>query len=104
MAVDKKHLLHPDAHGYYGNFGGAFIPEMLFPNVEELQLNYKRIMQSPSFKKQFNSLLKDYVGRPTPLYFAQNLSKQYQTNIFLKREDLCHTGAHKINNTVGQKK
>lgn len=102
MAVDKKHLLHPDAHGYYGLFGGAFIPEMLFPSVEELQLNYKRIMQSPSFKKQFNSLLKDYVGRPTPLYFAENLSKQYNTNIFLKREDLCHTGAHKINNTVGQ--
>lgn len=95
-------MLHPDKHGYYGEYGGAFIPEMLYPNVEELRNNYLRITRSPSFKKQFNQLLKDYVGRPTPLYYAKRLSKQYNTNIYLKREDLCHTGAHKINNTIGQ--
>src|SRR6218665_2442854 len=98
----KKYLLHPDKQGYYGQFGGAFIPEMLYPNVEELRSNYLRIIQSPAFKKKFNALLKDYVGRPTPLYFAANLSSQFNTNIFLKREDLCHTGAHKVNNTIGQ--
>jgi len=98
----SKSLLHPDEQGYYGGFGGAFIPEMLYPNVEALRKNYLRIMQSTVFKKKFNALLKEYVGRPTPLYFAENLSKQYQTNIYLKREDLCHTGAHKINNTIGQ--
>lgn len=89
-------------NGYYGNFGGAFIPEMLYPNVEELQEKYIEILEDPSFQEEFNSLLKDYVGRPTPLYFAQRLSKQYQTRIYLKREDLCHTGAHKVNNTIGQ--
>lgn len=102
MSHLEKHLLHPDAHGYYGEYGGAFIPEMLYPNVEQLRKNYLPIMQAPSFKKKFNALLKDYVGRPTPLYFAANLSRQFNTNIFLKREDLCHTGAHKINNTIGQ--
>lgn len=95
-------MLHPDKHGYYGEFGGAFIPEMLYPNVEELRDNYLTITRSRSFKKQFSQLLKDYVGRPTPLYYAQRLSKQYNTHIYLKREDLCHTGAHKINNTIGQ--
>jgi tryptophan synthase beta chain len=88
--------------GYYGQFGGAFIPEMLYPNVEELRQKYLRIIQSDTFKKEFHHLLKTYVGRPTPLYHAKRLSAQYNTKIYLKREDLCHTGAHKINNTVGQ--
>jgi tryptophan synthase beta chain len=92
----------PDTHGYYGRFGGAFIPEMLHRNVAELQARYLQIMQDPSFRKAFDALLKDYVGRPTPLFYAERLSAKYGTTIFLKREDLCHTGAHKINNTVGQ--
>lgn len=92
----------PDIQGFYGDFGGAFIPEMLYPNVEELRENYLEILQSAEFTDQFNKLLSDYVGRPTPLYFARNLSERYQTNIWLKREDLAHTGSHKINNTVGQ--
>ncbi|MCU0386584.1 MAG: tryptophan synthase subunit beta [Flavihumibacter sp.] len=92
----------PDVHGYYGRFGGAYIPEMLHPNVEELQSRYLEIMQEPSFQLEFRDLLHDYVGRPTPLYFAKRLSAAYGTNIYLKREDLCHTGAHKINNTIGQ--
>lgn len=91
-----------DENGYYGQFGGAFIPEMLYPNVEELRLNYLKITAEPSFKKEFMELLVDYVGRPTPLYFAKRLSEKYNTKIYLKREDLCHTGAHKINNTIGQ--
>src|SRR5210317_1348940 len=88
--------------GYYGEFGGAYIPEMLYPNVEELRQNYLKIMAEPSFIKEFNQLLKDYVGRPSPLYFAKRLSEKYNTKIYLKREDLNHTGAHKINNTIGQ--
>jgi len=88
--------------GYYGDFGGAYIPEMLYPNVEELRSSYLEIMQEESFQKEFKALLKDYVGRPTPLYFAERLSKKYNTKIYLKREDLCHTGAHKVNNTIGQ--
>lgn len=88
--------------GYYGEFGGAFIPEMLYPNVEELRQNYLKITAEPDFQKEFDALLKEYVGRPTPLFFANNLSKKYNTKIYLKREDLCHTGAHKINNTIGQ--
>lgn len=88
--------------GYYGEFGGAFIPEMLHPNVEELRRSYMEIMQEPGFQEQFQSLLKDYVGRPTPLYLAERLSQHYNAKIYLKREDLCHTGAHKINNTIGQ--
>ncbi len=88
--------------GYYGAFGGAFIPEMLYPNVEELRKNYLGIMSSEKFKQEFDQLLRTYVGRPTPLYFAKNLSEKYQAKIYLKREDLCHTGAHKVNNTVGQ--
>jgi tryptophan synthase beta chain len=91
-----------DKHGYYGKFGGAYIPEMLYPNVEELRENYLKIIESPDFLDQFHSLLKDYVGRPTPLYFAERLSEKYGAKIFLKREDLCHTGAHKVNNTIGQ--
>ena len=92
----------PSSQGYYGKFGGAYIPEMLHRNVEELQSRYMEIMYEAAFQKEFKELLKDYVGRPTPLYFAKRLSKQFNTNIYLKREDLCHTGAHKINNTVGQ--
>jgi tryptophan synthase beta chain len=92
----------PDEYGYYGKFGGAYIPEMLFPNVEELKTRYLEIMSEPSFQKDYKELLRDYVGRPTPLFFAERLSRQFNTSIYLKREDLCHTGAHKINNTVGQ--
>lgn len=91
-----------DERGYYGDFGGAFIPEMLYPNISELKKNYIKISNEPSFKKEFDSLLKEYVGRPTPLYYAKRLSKRYNCRIYLKREDLCHTGAHKVNNTVGQ--
>ena len=89
-------------HGYYGDFGGAFIPEMLYPNIKLLQENYLNIIYQESFQKEFMQLLRDYVGRPTPLFFANRLSEKYNTKIFLKREDLCHTGAHKINNTIGQ--
>lgn len=92
----------PDEHGYYGEFGGAFIPEMLYPNVEELRTRYLEIMYDESFQKEFQYLLRDYVGRPTPLFLAERLSELHQANIYLKREDLCHTGAHKINNTIGQ--
>ena len=88
--------------GYYGQFGGAYIPEMLYPNIEHLRQNYLKITAEPSFQKEFDALLKDFVGRPTPLYFAERLSKEYNTKVYLKREDLCHTGAHKVNNTVGQ--
>jgi tryptophan synthase beta chain len=91
-----------DESGYYGQFGGAYIPEMLYPNVEELRENYLNIMAEPSFQAEFNDLLKNYVGRPTPLYLAKRLSEKYNATIYLKREDLCHTGAHKINNTIGQ--
>lgn len=91
-----------DEKGYYGEFGGAYIPEMLYPNVEELRQNYLKVMAEPDFQKAFNQLLKDYVGRPSPLYFAKRLSQKYNTKIYLKREDLNHTGAHKINNTIGQ--
>jgi tryptophan synthase beta chain len=93
-AVDEK--------GYYGQFGGAYIPEMLYPNIEELRLSYLTIIEEDSFKTEFDKLLRDFVGRPTPLYFAKRLSERYKAKIYLKREDLCHTGAHKINNTIGQ--
>ncbi|RMG56658.1 MAG: tryptophan synthase subunit beta [Bacteroidetes bacterium] len=92
----------PDDHGYYGQFGGAYIPEMLHPNIEELRLRYREIMDDPGFQAEFQQLLRDYVGRPTPLYQARRLSAEYGTRVYLKREDLCHTGAHKINNTLGQ--
>ncbi|MGN6296947.1 MAG: tryptophan synthase subunit beta [Ginsengibacter sp.] len=91
-----------DENGYYGQFGGAYVPEMLYSNVENLRNNYLKIINEESFKKEFDSLLQDYVGRPTPLYRAERLSEKYGAQIFLKREDLCHTGAHKINNTIGQ--
>ncbi|CAN5465994.1 tryptophan synthase subunit beta [soil metagenome] len=93
---------HPNMQGYYGKFGGAYIPEMLQRNVEELRTRYLEIMYDDAFQKEFKDLLRDYVGRPTPLYLAKRLSKLHNTNIYLKREDLNHTGAHKINNTVGQ--
>lgn len=92
----------PDELGYYGEFGGAFIPEMLYGNVEELRENYLKIIDDPAFQKEYRFLLKDYAGRETPLYYASRLSERYKTNIYLKREDLCHTGAHKVNNTIGQ--
>ncbi len=98
----KEHKYTVDENGYYGNFGGAFVPEMLYANVEQLQQQYLSILNNEDFLKEFNQLLADYVGRPTPLYFAKRLSEKYNTNIYLKREDLCHTGAHKINNTIGQ--
>jgi len=97
-----KTLTTSDVNGYYGNYGGAFIPELLFPNVEELKENYIKIIQSSQFQKDFKFLLKHYVGRPSPLYRADRLSEIYKTNVYLKREDLNHTGAHKINNTIGQ--
>lgn len=95
-------MIAVDERGYYGEFGGAYIPEMLYPNVEELRQQYLDIMQEDTFQKEFHRLLRDYVGRPSPLYLAERLSEHYNTNIYLKREDLNHTGAHKINNTIGQ--
>jgi len=88
--------------GFYGEYGGAFVPEMLYPNVEELKNRYLEIIETDAFQQEFKQLLKNYVGRPNPLYFAKRLSEKYRTNIYLKREDLNHTGSHKINNTVGQ--
>ena len=98
----SKTYQQPDEQGYYGSFGGAYIPEMLYRNLEELRTRYLDIMRSADFEQEFRVLLKDYAGRPTPLYHAERLSAQYHTTIYLKREDLCHTGAHKINNTIGQ--
>ena len=98
----KQRSYHADEQGFYGEFGGAFIPEMLYPNTEELRKSYLEITSRPEFQKEFKALLKDYVGRPTPLFYASRLSEKYQTKIYLKREDLCHTGAHKVNNTIGQ--
>ncbi len=97
-----KSYISPNDKGYYGQFGGAYIPEMLHRNVEELRTKYLEVMNDEVFQKEFRELLKDYAGRPTPLYLAERLSEQFGTTIYLKREDLCHTGAHKINNTIGQ--
>jgi len=97
-----KSKFQPDENGYFGQFGGAFIPELLHPNVKELADNYIQIIESEAFQTEYKSLLKDFVGRPTPLYLAKRLSKKYGATIYLKREDLNHTGAHKVNNTVGQ--
>jgi tryptophan synthase beta chain len=91
-----------DHHGFYGEYGGAYIPEMLFPNIRELEANYLRIIESEQFRAEFADLLRNYAGRPTPLFHARRLSDHFRTRIFLKREDLNHTGAHKINNTIGQ--
>ena len=101
MTVSQTYQ-QPNEQGYYGQFGGAYIPEMLHRNVEELRTKYLEIIYGEDFQKEFQQLLRDYVGRPTPLYFAERLSNRYKANIYLKREDLCHTGAHKINNTIGQ--
>ncbi|MEM9529191.1 MAG: pyridoxal-phosphate dependent enzyme, partial [Bacteroidota bacterium] len=98
----KNPEIDVDERGYYGRFGGAYIPEMLHPNIDELRRTYRQMTADPAFKAEFDALLKDYVGRPSPLYFAKRLSAHYGTNIYLKREDLNHTGAHKINNTIGQ--
>lgn len=97
-----KSKFHPDKSGYFGQFGGAFVPELLFPNVKELEDNYIQIIESEEFQQEYKDLLKEYVGRPTPLYLAKRLSEKYGAYIYLKREDLNHTGAHKINNTIGQ--
>jgi tryptophan synthase beta chain len=102
MITQTKSAYAVDERGFYGRFGGAYIPELLYPNVEELQKNYLSIIESPDFQQEWRALLRDYVGRPTPLYFARRLSERYGVKIYLKREDLNHTGAHKINNTVGQ--
>ncbi len=102
MNSERLDFQTPDLQGYYGEFGGAYIPEMLQRNVMELREKYLKIMEEPDFQKEFAHLLKDYVGRPTPLFKAERLSQEYNTQIYLKREDLCHTGAHKINNTIGQ--
>jgi tryptophan synthase beta chain len=91
-----------DHRGFYGEFGGAYIPEMLYPNIRELEENYLKIIESEQFREEFGRMLANYAGRPTPLFLARRLSEHYNTTIFLKREDLCHTGAHKINNTIGQ--
>ncbi|MGM5630142.1 tryptophan synthase subunit beta [Apibacter raozihei] len=91
-----------DQNGFYGEFGGAYIPEILYDNVENLKTNYLKVIEDPEFKKEYYGLLQDYVGRPSPLYLAQRLSNKYGCKIYLKREDLNHTGAHKINNTIGQ--
>lgn len=95
-------MIRVDEKGFYGKFGGAYIPEMLHPNIEELRDNYEAIVASPEFQQEFQTLLRDFVGRPTPLYLANRLSEMFGAKIYLKREDLCHTGAHKVNNTVGQ--
>ena len=97
-----KSKVHSDKNGYFGQVGGAFVPELLYPNVKELEDHYIQIIESEDFKQEYASLLKDYVGRPSPLYLAKRLSEKYGAHIYLKREDLNHTGAHKINNTIGQ--
>ncbi|WP_038029382.1 tryptophan synthase subunit beta [Thermonema rossianum] len=102
MTTQTKSPYAVDERGFYGRFGGAYIPELLYPNVEELQKNYLKIIEQADFQEEWRALLRDYVGRPTPLYFARRLSERYGAKIYLKREDLNHTGAHKINNTVGQ--
>ncbi|MCU4175763.1 tryptophan synthase subunit beta [Carboxylicivirga sp. N1Y90] len=100
--MSKKNKYQVDEKGMYGRFGGAFIPEMLYPNIENLKTVYLDIINSEAFQNEYKALLKDYVGRPSPLYYAKRLSEKYNTQVYLKREDLNHTGAHKINNTVGQ--
>ena len=91
-----------DQDGYYGEFGGAYVPEILHKCVEELKNRYLEVLESEEFKREFDQLLRDYVGRPSPLYLARRLSEKYGCKMYLKREDLNHTGAHKINNTIGQ--
>lgn len=91
-----------DKNGFYGEFGGAYIPEILYDNVETLKNSYLKVINDPAFKKEYDGLLRDYVGRPSPLYLAKRLSEKYGCKIYLKREDLNHTGSHKINNAIGQ--
>jgi tryptophan synthase beta chain len=100
LTADTSFLI--SERGYYGQFGGAYIPEMLYPNVETLRQSYLGFIEDPSFQQEFHELLQQFAGRPTPLYLAKRLSEQYGHQVYLKREDLCHTGAHKINNTIGQ--
>ena len=100
--TEMTKIAEADERGFYGHYGGAYIPEMLYPNVEELREKYLDIITDPAFQEEFRRLLYVYAGRPTPLYPAQRLSERYGTRVYLKREDLCHTGAHKINNTIGQ--
>ncbi|MCT6868593.1 MAG: tryptophan synthase subunit beta [Apibacter sp.] len=96
------HTYNVDQEGYYGEFGGAYIPEILYQNVELLKNSYLKVLEDPKFQKEYHDLLRDYVGRPSPLYLTKRLSQKYGCKIYLKREDLNHTGAHKINNTIGQ--
>lgn len=98
----KRKIMGIDGLGYYGRFGGAYVPEILYANIEILRKMYLKILSEKSFQQEFHALLRDYVGRPSPLYYARRLSVKYGVRIYLKREDLNHTGAHKINNTVGQ--
>ena len=91
-----------DENGFYGQFGGAFIPDSLCPAIKELTEKYLHIIESEEFKQEYHQLLRDYVGRPSPLYYASRLSEKYGCKLYLKREDLNHTGAHKINNALGQ--
>jgi tryptophan synthase beta chain len=100
--INLTNMIRVDEKGFYGKFGGAYIPEMLHPNIEELRENWQSIIATEEFQTEFQMLLRDFVGRPTPLYFASRLSEKFGAKIYLKREDLCHTGAHKVNNTVGQ--
>ncbi len=100
--MSQSNKYQADEKGMYGRFGGAYIPEMLYPNIEQLKSVYLDIIYSDTFQTEYRALLKDYVGRPSPLYLAKRLSEKYQTNVYLKREDLNHTGAHKINNSLGQ--
>lgn len=93
---------HVDENGYYGRFGGAYIPEILYKTVEDLKKAYLPIIESDEFQTEFRTLLRDYVGRPSPLYYAKRMSEKYGCQLYLKREDLNHTGAHKINNAIGQ--
>ncbi|MGL5682094.1 MAG: tryptophan synthase subunit beta [Marinifilaceae bacterium] len=98
----KKSVYSVDENGFYGEFGGTFVPDVLKENIETLQRNYREFIATPAFQDEFHTLLRDYVGRPSPLYYAKRLSEKYNTKVYLKREDLNHTGAHKINNTIGQ--
>jgi tryptophan synthase beta chain len=102
IMIDRNTSFNVQENGYYGEYGGAYIPEMLYPNVEELRQHYLQILRDKDFQEEFYYLLKHYAGRPTPLFLAERLSETFRTRIFLKREDLNHTGAHKINNTIGQ--
>ncbi|MBQ0121681.1 MAG: tryptophan synthase subunit beta [Bacteroidales bacterium] len=100
--TNNRQSFQIDGEGYYGNFGGAYVPEILYGAVQQLQDSYREIIESDEFQREYMELLRDYVGRPSPLYLARRLSKKYGCTIYLKREDLNHTGAHKINNTIGQ--